>query len=91
MKAAGEDDDAYGDVCNSAAFMITDTMKTTRNKDSCSIVIAACIRSFINTAHSRDFDCVRLRNDGEGALAAMSEELSGLAIMLDAYLVSMYP
>jgi hypothetical protein len=31
-------------------------------------VIAAGIRSFINTARSRDFDCVQLRNDGEGAL-----------------------
>jgi hypothetical protein len=45
-------------------------------------VIAAGIGSFINTARSRDFDCVQLRTDGEGALAAMSEELSGLGIML---------
>jgi hypothetical protein len=46
-------------------------------------VIAAGIRSFTNTARSRDFDCVKLRTDGEGALAAMSEELSGLGIVLD--------
>jgi hypothetical protein len=46
-------------------------------------VIAAGIRSFTNTARSRDFDCVQLRTDGEGALAAMSEELSGLGIVLD--------
>ena len=46
-------------------------------------MIAAGIRSFINTARSRDFDCVQLRTDGEGALAAMSEELSGLGIVLD--------
>jgi hypothetical protein len=42
-------------------------------------VIAAGIRSFINT----DFDCVQLRTDGEGALAVMAEELSGLGIVLD--------
>ena len=46
-------------------------------------VIASSIRSIINTARNRDFDCVQLRTDGEGALAAMSQELNGLDIVLD--------
>jgi predicted lactoylglutathione lyase len=52
-------------------------------KTRAAAVIAAGIRSFINTAKSRDFDCVQLRTDGEGALAAMAEELAGLGIVLD--------
>jgi Reverse transcriptase (RNA-dependent DNA polymerase) len=55
----------------------------TPTKNRTAAVIAAGIRSFINTARSRDFDCVQLRTDGEGALAAMSEELAGLGIVLD--------
>ena len=46
-------------------------------------LVAKAIRSFINTAKSRDFDCVQLRTDGEGALGAMRDELSGLGILLD--------
>ena len=52
-------------------------------KDRTAAVIAAGIRSFINTAKSRDFDCVQLRTDGEGALAAMAMELAGLGIVVD--------
>ena len=46
-------------------------------------LVAKAIRSFINTAKSRDFDCVQLRTDGEGALGAMRDELSGLGVVLD--------
>ena len=52
-------------------------------KNRTAAVVAAGIRSFLNTARSRGFDCVQLRTDGEGALAAMSEELSGLGVVLD--------
>ena len=31
-------------------------------------VIAAGVKSFVNTARSRDFDCVQLRTDGGVAL-----------------------
>lgn len=72
-KAASDDDDTYEDIYNSFAFMITDTTKTSKDKDCCSIVIATCIRLIINTARRRDFDCVRLRTDGKDALAVMSE------------------
>ena len=46
-------------------------------------VIAASIRSFIYTTRSRDFNCVQIRTNSVGAFAAMSEELSALAIVLD--------
>jgi predicted lactoylglutathione lyase len=45
--------------------------------------IAAGIRSFLNTAASRNFDCVQLRTDGEGAIAAMTGELSGMGIVVE--------
>ena len=54
-----------------------------RRRTETAAVIAAGIRSFINTAKSRDFDCVQLRTDGEGALAAMAMELAGLGIVVD--------
>ena len=46
-------------------------------------VVAAGIRSFLNAAKSRDFDCVQLRTDGESALAVMIEELAGLGVVVD--------
>ena len=52
-------------------------------KNRTAAVIAAGIRSFISTAKSRDFDCVQLRTDGEGAVAAMAMELAGLGIVVD--------
>ena len=47
-------------------------------KNRTAAIIAAGIRSFINTANSRDFDCVQLRTNGERALAAMAMELASL-------------
>ena len=41
-------------------------------------IVANGIRSFINTAKSRDFDCVQLRTDGESAITLMKDELGGL-------------
>ena len=52
-------------------------------KNRSTSLVANAIRSFINNAKSRDFDCVQLRTDGEGALGAMRDELSGLGIVLD--------
>jgi Reverse transcriptase (RNA-dependent DNA polymerase) len=52
-------------------------------KNRTAAIVAAGIRTFINTAKSRDFDCVQLRTDGEGALAAMCNELSSLGIVVD--------
>ena len=52
-------------------------------KNRSALHVANAIRSFVNTAKSRDFDCVQLRTDGEGALGAMRDELSGLGIVLD--------
>ena len=52
-------------------------------KNRTAAIIAAGIRSFINTANSRDFDCVQLRTNGERALAAMAMELASLGIVVD--------
>jgi hypothetical protein len=52
----------------------------TPTKNRTAPVIAAVIRSFMDAARSRDFDCVQHRTDGKGTLA---EELSGLGIVLD--------
>ena len=51
-------------------------------KNRTAAIIAAGIRSFINTAQSRDFDCVQLHTDGEGALAAMAMELAGIGVVV---------
>ena len=52
-------------------------------KNRSASLVANLLRSFINTAKSRDSDFVQLRTDGEGALDAMRDELSGLGIVLD--------
>ena len=52
-------------------------------KNRSALHVVNAIRSFVNTAKSRDFDCVQLRTDGDGALGAMRDELSGLGIVLD--------
>ena len=52
-------------------------------KNRSASLVAKAIRSFIDTAKSRDFDCVHLRTDGESALGAMRDELSGRGIVLD--------
>jgi predicted lactoylglutathione lyase len=46
-------------------------------------LVANGIRSFIATAKKRNFDCVQLRTDGEGALKLMIDELSEMGIMMD--------
>ena len=46
-------------------------------------IVAKAINSFIYNAKMRDFDCVQIRTDGEGALATMRDELSKIGIVLD--------
>ena len=52
-------------------------------KNRSAAIVANGIRSFINTAKSRDFDCVQLRTDGESAIALMRDELGGLGVVVD--------
>lgn len=52
-------------------------------KNRSAAIVANGIRSFINTAKSRDFDCVLLRTDGESAIALMKDELGGLGVVVD--------
>ena len=46
-------------------------------------IVAKAINSFIYNAKMRDFDCMQIRTDGEGALATMRDELSKIGIVLD--------
>ena len=52
-------------------------------KNRSALIIAKAINSFIYNAKMRDFDCVQIRTDGEGALATMRDELSKIGIVLD--------